>query len=533
MEILSLNNLSSYDKIVKYFEENKDKPIDEWLIFDKLIDKPGKQGIVGLFRMKSEELKDEKFIFKMSQYINYLTYSELTVMQGLKKISSYIPHFCKGIGLVTSKIDSKYKKNNDNPFVIKNKYPIETDVLLCEYIDKSSKFYNYIRSKEIPEDVLYSIIKQVLMGICIAQKECNFTHYDLHSFNVMIKKCDKDLVFLYKLDEDNQFCVPTYGYYPVIIDFGFSYISDMDDGPLWPSMAHTDVGFTSDRFDWVADPKLFLITVSDEIKAKRKTKKSKILRRIVRNIFYPLSIDLESGWDNIDNKGASDYILSMLEKYNKDSELFKDYDYYCIDILQTLIILPLQDQNTDDFENSYKIFMKEWIKIENEISNPFFNLYILKGIINSARLVRSRYMNKDSRDEAIKLFRHAVFESIDKVSSFCRPKELHFEKLLCSLLVFSRCLEGKLFQIMNENMKQKYKEYEKLPLDSVEQIYGVITTNIPDEYVYNERTKVLIMDRNHEECKLFNIPQNELKNINKITHLAKGTYIYDLYKNYK
>ena len=25
------------------------------------------------------------------------------------------------------------------------------------------------------------------------------------------------------MDNDNQFCVPTFGYYPVIIDFGFSY----------------------------------------------------------------------------------------------------------------------------------------------------------------------------------------------------------------------------------------------------------------------------------------------------------------------
>jgi hypothetical protein len=121
--------------------------------------------------------------------------------------------------------------------------------------------------------------KTSFTAIAIAQKEKKFTHYDLHSFNVMIKKCDKDLVFLYKLDDDNQFCVPTLGYYPVIIDFGFSYISDMDDGPLWPSLAHTDVGFMSDRFDWVADPKLFLVTVLDKIKDKRNSKKSKKFKK--------------------------------------------------------------------------------------------------------------------------------------------------------------------------------------------------------------------------------------------------------------
>ena len=138
--------------------------------------------------------------------------------------------------MIKSKVEPKYKKS-ENPFDIKSKYAIEKDVLLCEYIDKSCKFYNYIRSDKVEEDVLYSIVKQVLLGITIAQKEKKFTHYDLHSFNVMIKKCNKDLVFLYKIDEENQFCVPTLGHYPIIIDYGFSFIEDMNDNPLWASLA--------------------------------------------------------------------------------------------------------------------------------------------------------------------------------------------------------------------------------------------------------------------------------------------------------
>ena len=102
-------------------------------------------------------------------------------------------------------------------------------MLLLEYIEKSSKFCNYISSDKVSEDVLFSIIKQTLMGINIAQKYKKFSHYDLHSNNIMIKKCNKNLVFVYKLDEDNQFCVPTFGYYPIIIDFGFSYIENMND----------------------------------------------------------------------------------------------------------------------------------------------------------------------------------------------------------------------------------------------------------------------------------------------------------------
>lgn len=530
MEILSLESDVKYNSLIKCYEENKDKPINDWLTFDKVLDKPGKQGIVGLFKNKN----GDEFIFKISQYINYLVYHELIIMQGLKEINTYCPHFCRGIGMITCDVDPRYKKedvdNTYNPFSIKSKYPIEKDVLLCEFIDNSSKFYNYIRSTKVDEDVLYSIVKQVILAISIAQKEKKFTHYDLHSFNIMIKRCNKDVVLLYKIDDHNQFCVPTLGYYPVIIDFGFSYISDMDDGPLWPSLAHTDVGFMSDRFDWVADPKLFLITVSDEIKNKRKSKKSKIFRRVVRNMFYSLTIDWESGWDDVeDNRGASDHILEMTEKHNKISELFKEYDYYCIDLLQTLIIIPLENQNTDQFDTSYKAFLQEWIKIESEISNPFYNIYILKGIIDIARTVRPKYFSNETRLESLQIFRHGTYDMIQKVTKFCIPKNVNYEKLLCSLFVFARCMEGVLYKIMNDRMNVKEKEYKKLPVSSIDEIYAIITTNIPDEYVYNENTKVLMIDNVNKDCKLVErIPDDKIKHINDISHLARGCYIHDI-----
>jgi hypothetical protein len=104
------------------FEENKDKSIEQWLVFNKVLDKPGKQGIVGLFDLKNNDSDEKKqYIFKISQYINYLVYHELIIMQGLKEINTYCPHFCKGIGLIKTKVDAKYKKDEDNPFVIKNK----------------------------------------------------------------------------------------------------------------------------------------------------------------------------------------------------------------------------------------------------------------------------------------------------------------------------------------------------------------------------------------------------------------------------
>ena len=521
---------NKYQKLISYFEKNKDRPWNEWLKFDKLLDNQGKQGVVGLFTMNNEdEDSKQKYIFKLSQTINYLTYHELTIMQGLSSISEYCPYFCKGIGSIKCKVEPRRKTKN--PFDIKSKYPIEKEVLLCEYIENSSKFYNYIKTKDIDENILYSIVKQVLMGINIAQKKKNFTHYDLHSNNVMIKKCNKDLVFIFKYDDDNQFCIPTMGYYPIIIDYGFSYISDMEDKPLWTSLAHTEVGFMSNKFDWVADPKLFLISVSDEIKEKRKTNKSRKFRRIVRNLFFPLKIDTECGWDDDEDKGAVDYILEMLETYNTTSKIFKEYDYYCIDILQSLIILPLQEQDYSNIGKSFKIFLNEWSKIENEISNEFYNIYILKEIVNIARNIRPDYLKKESRDISITIFQQNVYKAINKVSSFCNPKNINFEKFLCSMLLLAENIEGFLYDIITARTIEKQKQYDKLPLQSLEKIYAAIDVNIQDNYNYNEKTIFCIIDVENQTNNLFEIPEDEIGNINQLNNLSRGCYIYDIFKN--
>jgi hypothetical protein len=174
--------------------------------------------------------------------------------------------------------------------------------------------------------------------------------------------------------------------------------------------------------------------------------------------------------------------------------------------------------------------INEFIKIENQISSPFYNLYVLKGITDAARHVRAAYMDKETRLDAIRTFRHDVHKRVQEVAGFCRLDKIHFEKLLCSLIVFARCMEGVMYGHMEARMAEKQREYNKLPLQSVEQIYASIEANLPDEYVYTKSTKVFIVDAHQEESVEYKIPETELRNVNKLHPMARGTYIYDLYK---
>ena len=377
-----MNESKGFDRLVEYYEKNKGKPWNEWLEVVSTFPRSGKQGLAGLMKAKDDD--SIVYVFKVSQYLNYLVQQEFTVMNGLNTVSEYCPHFCRTVGYIMADIDPS-KRKEGNPFHIECKYPIEKEVLLMEYIENSYKFSRYIKTEKIPEDVLYSIVKQTILAVAIAQRKKKFAHYDLHSNNVMVKKCDRNLCLLYVLDEQTQFYVPTYGYYPVIIDYGFSYCQDMDGDFMWPTLNHTEVGFLCDRFDPIADPKLFLVSVSGEIRDERKTKNSRKLLNITKNIYRNLKLDWGSGWDKGIKGCASDDVVDKLDKIPTKSKVFKENQYLCIDLIQSLIILPLEKQKEKDDNEAWKLyyitFTEEFAKIENEIGSEFYCLYILKGIV--------------------------------------------------------------------------------------------------------------------------------------------------------
>ena len=271
--------------------------------------------------------------------------------------------------------------------------------------------------------------------------------------------------------------------------------------------------------------------MSGEIKEKRDSKNSKKLRRIVRNLFFPLKIDWDSGWDNVDKKSASDYVIRMLRNLNKGSDLFQNYDVFCIDLLQSLVILPLEEQNYKNIDISYSTFLAEWIKIEDQISSPYYNLYILKGIVDSARKVQAAYMNIATRKEAINTFSKDLKNHIDEVSNFCILKKFHYEKMLCSLYVLARNIEGILFDITTSRMKEKSKEYDRLPLQNCQQIYAAIECNIKCPYIYNEDTIICIVDNINHTNKLYNISEDIADEINELNPIFRGPYLYDLIQN--
>ena len=97
-----------------------------------------------------------------------------------------------------------------SPFIITEKIP-------------GNSVHNALTNNEISFDTWLLLFAQILLGLEVAQREVNFTHFDLHSGNVMIRT-DNDIKYTVLLDT-MTYKVHRTRHLPVIIDFGQSSVT--------------------------------------------------------------------------------------------------------------------------------------------------------------------------------------------------------------------------------------------------------------------------------------------------------------------
>jgi hypothetical protein len=514
----------------KSYIDGSSSNIPDFLEFHSSFEKKGKQGVLGLLK---NNRNGKNYVYKMSQHLDFLIEQEFNVLVGLNSIRDFCPHFCKTLGKFQTRISQFYRKK-DNPFDIDGDKVVNTDVLLIENIENSRKLYRYIKNEDVNPEIVMSLVKQTLLATVIANEKINFTHYDLHSNNVLIKKCNPNTVFLYILDDDRTYLVPTYGYYPVIIDFGFSYNKNCDAKPLYSGLAHTNIGFLTTMNDKNADAKLFLTSVSYEMSRNKKCDISSEFRYLVKKIYKNCDIDMECGWDNAgDNKlSISDMLLKKMKHQFKRSPFFKEQGCYIVEMLESLVILPMKPRETEHtIEDMTGVIVTEFMKIEKEISSEFVKMYIFKIIIESTRKYRKEYIQGGtSRNDAVKFFREDIIEAIDSMTKFCNPK-INWEKLLCALLCISKTIEKYCYEKMSNTIADKKADYNNMLLKNTCEIYEALEANIPSHFEFDKDTVVYVWNSQDENSYIFKPPENLIEQINNKHPYDRGTILYKYTKD--
>jgi hypothetical protein len=514
-------NLDFFNKNLKPYYES----MPEFLEFHSSFPRSGKQGILGLLQDKNK--RKTKYVYKISQYLNFLVDHEHSIMEGLNDLRNFCPHFCKTYGKYKTRISTKYR-TEDNPFDYEDDDYIESDVLLLEFIDSGRKLYRYIKNDNITPEILMSIVKQTLIATIIAGEHTKFTHYDLHSNNVLVKKCQPNSAFFYILDENRTYLVPTYGYYPLIIDFGFSFNENNEGNPICSPLAHTNVGFISSSYDQHADAKLFLTSVSHEMKKYKKSEISETFRTIIKNIYSKCNIDMECGWDNReDDPSISDDILKKMNSQFKRSKFFKNQGHHIVDLMQSLVDLPIYKRRTDDdIDDLTGILVTEFYKIEKEISSEFYLMYIIKKMIESTIKNRPLYIDKETREQAVLNFKNDVNHTIDSLVNFCNPK-INWERLLCCLLCISKCIENICYEKLKKLFALKKSDYNSMPLKNTSEIYESLEANIPSHFFFDNETVIYVWDCTQQRNYKIKANDDIIKLMNDAHPFERGTILYE------
>jgi len=129
----------------------------------------------------------------------------------INKLSEIIPCFVKTLGLIPD-VGIVYSKVNG--------------ISLSEMLKDGMEFHTWLR-----------VFFQLMLALEIAQRKANFTHYDLHVKNVMIRD---QLKHGYSVIVDNTTYTINSKYLPVIIDFGTTTVAV--DGRCVGSYDYTNSG---------------------------------------------------------------------------------------------------------------------------------------------------------------------------------------------------------------------------------------------------------------------------------------------------
>ena len=296
------------------------------------------------------------------------------VLKSLDRINGFCPYFCRGGGIWKVELPKDFREQS-NPFAKGDtKHYMKSDLLLLDYV-KGRPLSSLIKSTEVEDRFIFGAVKQTLGAIAIAHSEEQFTHYDLHSSNIIMRPCAPDSVSLF-IHKDGVHWTPTYGAQSVVIDFGFSHARSIKKRPIHSSLAHTDIGFLTYRDDPIADAKLFLVSLAYELKGYRaRSKHCHHFRKFVKNIFKPLGIDETSGWDaGYSRLSAIDRVSEVLGDCKAKSEIFGRYNHFSLDILQGLIKLPLRKKPYDDISLGFAVVDEQMKKLGDELGSPMFKL---------------------------------------------------------------------------------------------------------------------------------------------------------------
>lgn len=530
----------NFKKFQLYFRDHATQPWNRWLVDSSRIQQSsshservnGKQGFVGV--LQHPQNKNLTCLYKISKVDDNLVEHEYKIIKGLETLASYCPHFHRAFGIIPFNCNLHY---NEEPLLYNKKTKVvQRNMLLMQHIQHKYNFREMIEDDNVKDYMVLNILKQIIVCIRLLHAY-KFTHYDLHTENILIRNCHPNMFILYLIDDHTEILLPTFGVLPNIIDYGFAYC-DVPDNDLTCTLVHTQYGFTSTRFDPFADIKLFLISTTDDM-AREELRKEIVpkMRNILRNIFSGINVQWTCGWD-VSKLISPVYLLQeMIKDYVADSVLFSKSDLW-IDTIQELITLPLSPMAYHEMEAAFRGFISEFVKFEDRIISKTFLNYILKVFVRILKKYRTAYLSTEPNESewAVLEVKKEFLEEYYRLVNYHIP-QIDFEKMICSLLMISQCMEGFFFSTLEKRFEEKDRQYQLIRCQNILDFFYAIEYNFPPAKtkecykLLNPKSSILVVDHVRKRNKLMYLNKETHLPIPKLSSTAEtATYLRNLYE---
>jgi hypothetical protein len=126
-----------------------------------------------------------------------------------------------------------------------------------------------------------------------------------------------------------------------------------------------------------------------------------------------------------------------------------------VDILCSLIILPLEAKPYSGISKYINMFLTEWFKIEKWFSTKDEKIYILKNIVSFI----SNEMSTFKDDDYVTTFKMDINKLIDSYGYKILLQDICFKDLYDSIIGLSICFEGVMFKLSQRCMARKDREW--------------------------------------------------------------------------
>lgn len=369
-----------------------------------------------LLSILTETTDNRSVLFKFSQYINTWMRKEFEIGKEFLEMASYLPHFMYSICFIDELPVHIFKNTNVlyNPFVrphpdIFNVTNTMREIAMFKYIDGAETFGQYMTLTENMFKV-NEIYKQIAIAMHIAQKQIGFCHNDLHADNVLVAKCDPDIMLLYILPNNTNILVETFGKLAVIIDFGFSYTNKLDNLNVMTDTIFAYEGLLPVYQDFKTDTRTFMIRMTHEIffQRERNEKLNKKLTDFVKSsASRQIPLDAETGLFKIEKKTFVHDLQEEFTNHLKNENVcdlfshFLCFYSFVTSMFQLTTLKDLRNPNCHPFDKKYLTdlivnFNNCWSIVEKNFSRFSRKRSIDTSMKSTALAICDKYLVSDN-----------------------------------------------------------------------------------------------------------------------------------------